>query len=89
MNEFQRMMRRVMMILALAALLPAAVSAAHADAPIAIEPDGETPLNDSLAESTDDDDPPIPPDATSEEFYVYVSAPATAQWPASPTPMRT
>lgn len=78
MNEFQRMMRRLIMVVALAALLPAAVSAAHADngAPITIEPDGAAPLNDGPTNGTDDeDDPPIPPDALSEEFYVYVSAP--------------
>ncbi len=76
MNEFQRMMRRVTMILALVALLLAAVSAAHADgAPIAIEPDGAAPLNDAPSNGTDDGEPPIPPDATDEEFYVYVSAP--------------
>lgn len=77
MNEFQRVIRRLTVILALAALLLAAVSAAHADAgaPIAIEPDGLAPLSGGPTNETDEGEPPIPPDALGEEFYVYVSAP--------------
>lgn len=71
MNKLNRILYALLFVML---ILTSLVAAAKADDGIAIDvhPDGSLPA----AESTDDeDDPPIPPDAASEDFYVYVSSP--------------
>lgn len=79
MNIFNRIMWQLMAVLVLMALA-AGVVRADGGTPIDIEADGAAPLpvqpaaeQDGL--STNDGEPPIPPDAANEDFYVYVSAP--------------
>lgn len=74
MSNFKRILWQLSVV---AVLLATMAGAARADnLPIAVEPDGTQPDGASpTAEPVTNDDPPIPPDAADEEFYVYVSAP--------------
>lgn len=72
MNKIYRIMWQLVVVMGLLAV----VGAARADGtPIVVEPDGAAPTPHAAGESTDDGEPPIPPAALDEDFYIYVSSP--------------
>jgi hypothetical protein len=71
---------RILSVILLAMLVMASfVAAAHADGGVVIdvEPDGAVVVAPAAESTQDEDDPPIPPDAAGEDFYVYVSSPGS------------
>lgn len=74
MNKLNRILYALLFVML---ILTSLVAAAKADDGIAIDvqPDGQLPATPAAESTDDEDDPPIPPDAASEAFYVYVSSP--------------
>lgn len=75
MNKIYRLMWQLVIVMGL--MLIAAGVALADGTPIALEPDGAAPAPLAVVEAVDDDDPPIPPVALDEDFYVYVSSPGS------------
>jgi hypothetical protein len=73
MNKLNRILYAILFVMM---ILSAFVAAARADSmPVDVAPDSPTPVAPAAESTSDEDDPPIPPDAADEDFYIYVSAP--------------
>lgn len=84
MNAVTEWMKRGMVVTGLVLALGAASVHAQGETPaspppIPLNPDGTVyvePAPLAVEQAADEDDPPIPPDAAGEDYYVYVSSPS-------------